>query len=99
LHRIAYVPGCPGQSRKEIVMEAAQETFTCDRCGAQVPRNQLKEVIEGPGSPPERMELCPDCLDERMNEATEVRGGEGQEKARAAYVDDAASEGSYGRRD
>ena len=77
-------------------METAQETFTCDRCGAEVPRNQLKEVIEGPGS---RLELCPVCLDERINEAAEVRGGEGEEKARAAYVDDAASEGSYGRRD
>lgn len=77
-------------------MEAARETFTCDRCGAEVPRNQLKEVIEGPGS---RLELCPVCLDERMNEAVEVRGGEGQEKPKAAYVDDAASEGSYGRQD
>jgi hypothetical protein len=77
-------------------METAQETFTCDRCGAEVPRNQLKEVVESPDT---RLELCPVCLDERMNEATEVRGGEGEEKARAAYVDDAASEGSYGRRD
>jgi len=73
----------------------ATETFTCDRCGAELPWNRMKEVVEGPGS---RLELCPTCLDERMNEAAQVRGGEGDEKARAAYVDAAASEAEYGRR-
>jgi hypothetical protein len=71
-----------------------QESFTCDRCGAEWPRNRLKEVVESDS----RLELCPACLDERMNEAREVRGGEGQERARAAYVDDAASQADYGRR-
>lgn len=61
--------------------------FTCDRCGRQLQAEQMKESFEPDGT---KLELCPECLDEHMNESDEVRGGPGDKKVKAAYVDEAA---------
>ena len=60
------------------------DTFTCDNCGNEFPRDQLKEVkTEGSD---EVRNLCPGCLDETMNKASEVYGVEGEKKDKAAFV-------------
>ena len=60
------------------------DTFTCDKCGNEFPRDQLKEVkTEGSD---EVRNLCPTCLDETMNKASEVYGVEGEKKDKAAFV-------------
>lgn len=67
------------------------DAFKCDNCGKELPADQMKEVfVDGDGGVA-RQELCATCLDQRMNEAAEVYGVEGQEKRRAAYL--AASPG------
>lgn len=78
------------------MMGAANETFVCDRCGNEFPRNRLKEVVSDDGS---KLRLCPSCLDKLMNAADEVRGGPGDEKQAAAYVDEAADQATYGVRE
>ena len=61
------------------------ETFTCDNCGREFPREQLKEVVRSDDG--QRKEnLCPECLDKKMNEAPEVYGIPGDQKRRAAYL-------------
>ena len=62
------------------------DTFTCDNCGNEFPADQMKEVFTDSDSGVERQELCASCLDQRMNEASDVYGVEGQEKRRAAYL-------------
>lgn len=64
------------------------DTFTCDDCGRDFPRDQMKEVFlgNGEGEGKQHLELDPECLDKRMNEAPDVYGVEGQEKRRAAYI-------------
>ena len=66
----------------------AEETFSCDRCGRDWPKRQLKEVFyeEGDDKKRVRQEMCPKCLDEVMNEAAKVRGVGGEEKRTAAHV-------------
>lgn len=60
------------------------ETFSCDRCGRETPRRQLKEVFTDEGA---RRELCPQCLDEVMNASDRVEGvAPGDEKQAAARV-------------
>jgi hypothetical protein len=62
------------------------DTFTCDNCGTELPADQMKEAyIDGDGGVV-RQELCAACLDEKMNNAADVYGVEGQEKRRAAYL-------------
>ena len=72
------------------------DTFVCENCGREFPKRRLKEVVEAGAN---RRELCPECLDERMNRADAVQGGIGEEKPAAAYVDEAAPQGAYGRRE
>lgn len=64
------------------------DTFTCDNCGREFPQDQMKEAFigEGEGAGSKRQELCAECLDQKMNDAPEVYGVEGQEKRRAAYL-------------
>ncbi len=64
------------------------DTFTCDRCGQQFPRNQLKEVFyeEGPQKERRKMQVDPSCLDQIMNESEKVRGVGGDEKRAAIHV-------------
>ena len=64
------------------------ESFRCDNCGRDWPREQLKEVFSESDGHEEKQSLCPECLDRRMNEASEVYGVEGEEKRAAAYVSD-----------
>lgn len=77
---------------KEGMME---DTFTCDDCGREFPRRQLKEVMT---EDERKLQLCPEDLDKRMNAADEVRGGPGDEKQAAAYLDEAAERAEYGTR-
>ena len=65
----------------------AEDTFTCDRCGQSFPARQMKEAFRQEGSERVRMELCPTCLDEVMNESDSVRGIAGEEKRAAVQLD------------
>lgn len=62
------------------------DTFTCDNCGSELPNDQMKEAFSDATEGVARQELCASCLDQKMNEAAEVYGVEGQEKRRAAYL-------------
>lgn len=76
------------------------DTFTCDNCGREWPREQLKEVKKGDSD--DTWRLCPECLDKKMDEASEVYGVEGDEKRRAAYLaesPDDKPEDATGRRE
>ena len=65
----------------------AEDTFTCDRCGRELPKRQMKELADARGGSSEWKQLCPECLDEVMNKTDEpVVGIEGEEKRRAAKV-------------
>jgi hypothetical protein len=79
------------------------DTFTCDNCGNTFPREQLKEVVRDGESGRVSQRLCPQCLDEQMDQAAEVYGIEGEEKRRAAYLADhpgeSPDEPSTGRRE
>jgi len=72
------------------------DTFVCDACGRELPLRTMKEVVNEAGDV-ER--LCPEDLDKRMNAASEVKGGPGEQKKAAAYVDEAAKDAPYGERD
>lgn len=66
------------------------DTFTCDNCGKEFPTDQMKEVKVG--DPDEMLKLDPECLDEKMKQADEVYGIDGDEKRRAAYLASDAGE-------
>ena len=76
------------------------DTFTCDNCGKEFPRDQMKEVKKGDSDT--ILKVDPECLDKLMNEGGRVYGVEGEEKRRAAYIaessDDAPDEPATGRR-
>ncbi|CAN5857335.1 hypothetical protein BH23ACT12_BH23ACT12_20970 [soil metagenome] len=74
----------------------ADATFTCDVCGNEFDFSQLKEFFDESGR---RLELCPEDLDEKMNEAGSVHGGPGEKKEAAAYDDDGPRTGPYGERE
>lgn len=69
------------------------DTFTCDRCGKEFPRERLKEVMYEEGRQRVRKELCPSCLDQVMNQASEVRGVAGEEKRAAVHLSGAEGAG------
>jgi hypothetical protein len=79
------------------------DTFQCDNCGNEFPADQMKEVFNDSDGGVERHELCASCLDQKMNEAAEVYGVEGQEKRRAAYLaqspGDTPEEATTGKRE
>jgi hypothetical protein len=64
------------------------EVFVCSNCGNQYPARQMKEVFWEEGRKRFKQELCPSCLDQRMNRSTRVRGIVGQKKAAAIHVDE-----------
>ena len=74
----------------------AEDTFTCDRCGESFPSRQMKEAFRQDGQERVKMELCPTCLDEVMNEAGTVQGVAGEEKRAAVRID---SDGGGGDRE
>jgi len=59
------------------------ETTSCMRCGKELPRRRLKEVVHEEGRTRVRQMVCPNCLDQIMNESSRVRGVVGTEKAAA----------------
>ena len=73
----------------------AETTFKCEVCGNEFPSSQLKEFFDAEGR---RLELCPEDLDHKMNEAGTVHGGPGEKKQAAAYDDDGPRNGPYGER-
>jgi hypothetical protein len=78
------------------------DTFTCDRCGNEFPRERLKEVMYEEGKERVRKELCPTCLDQVMNQASEVRGVAGKEKRAAVHLSGTEGTGereSFGTRE
>lgn len=78
----------------------AEETFRCDRCSREFPKRQMKEAFEGAGEERTKLELCPECLDEVMNEAGRVRGVPGEEKRAAVRVGEGeSSRGDFGERE
>ncbi len=80
----------------------AEESFQCDRCGRTWPKRQLKEVMYEDGRERVKKNLCPECLDEVMNEAGQVRGIAGEEKRAAIHVSEAPDEPeheSFGKRE
>lgn len=68
----------------------SEATFTCERCGKEERESEKKEVFVTEGGDEVKKVVCPECLDEIMNQADEVVGVEGDEKRAAAAVDDAA---------
>ncbi|HEX2241291.1 MAG TPA: hypothetical protein VHJ82_09150 [Actinomycetota bacterium] len=62
------------------------ETFVCDRCGREWPRNQMKEVFKEEGGERVKLTVDPECLDEIMAETGKVTGTPGDEKQMAAEV-------------
>ncbi len=71
-----------------------QETFVCDRCGQEFPQRQLKEAFMEGQESRERDQLCPSCLDIRMNEADRVKGVAGEDKRAAVRLEDEEEEGN-----
>jgi DNA-directed RNA polymerase subunit RPC12/RpoP len=61
----------------------------CERCGREIDQNQLKEVFWEEGEQAERKKamVCPNCLDEVMNQADKVKGVAGEEKKAAVRVE------------
>ncbi|MBA3431425.1 MAG: hypothetical protein H0U16_08090 [Actinobacteria bacterium] len=52
----------------------------------------MKEAMYERGRERLRMQLCPECLDEVMNESGSVRGIAGQEKKAAIHLNEPPSE-------
>ena len=64
----------------------SESAFTCDRCGRDWPERQMKEIMYEEGRDRIKKTVCPECLDEIMNESDKVRGIVGDEKAAAAHI-------------
>ena len=65
----------------------SEETFRCDRCDREFPQRQLKEAFVDEDGGRTKKNLCPECLDQVMNAAGEVRGVPGEEKRAAVAID------------
>ncbi|MQA99883.1 MAG: hypothetical protein GEU78_06260 [Actinobacteria bacterium] len=63
------------------------QTFSCERCGRELSRRRLKEVVYEEGRHRIRELLCANCLDQVMNESSRVRGVVGTIRAAAAHID------------
>lgn len=77
------------------------EMSTCTNCGKELPSRRLKEVVHEEGRNRIRELVCPNCLDQIMNESSQVRGVVGTQKAAAAHIDRGPGKGernSMGRR-
>lgn len=64
-----------------------EEMTACSRCGRELPKRRLKEVVHEEGRTRIRQMVCPNCLDQIMNTSGRVRGVVGTEKAAAAHID------------
>jgi hypothetical protein len=77
------------------------DSASCMRCGRELPKRRLKEVVYEEGRTRVRDLLCPNCLDEIMNTAQRVRGVVGTEKHAAIHIDPGPGSGereSFGER-
>ncbi|MGH2756440.1 MAG: hypothetical protein ACRDI3_01485 [Actinomycetota bacterium] len=71
------------------------ETSSCMRCGKELLKRRLKEVVHEEGRARVRRLVCPNCLDQIMNESSRVRGVVGTEKAAAAHIDPGPGPGQH----
>jgi DNA-directed RNA polymerase subunit RPC12/RpoP len=71
------------------------ETSSCTRCGKQLPMRRLKEIVHEEGRTRIRQLVCPNCLDQIMNESSRVRGVVGTEKAAAVHIDSGPGPGQH----
>lgn len=78
----------------------AEQTFTCDRCGSDFPTRQMKEAFIEEDGRRVKKRFDPQCLDEVMNAADEVRGIAGEDRRAAVAIErsGAADRDSLGRR-
>lgn len=77
-----------------------ESTFQCDNCGNEFPLAQMKEVFSEEGTDRTKQRLCPNCLDQKMNEANEVKGVVGEEKRAAVrLVDEPNSSDEHKKRE
>lgn len=63
------------------------QMFSCERCGKELARRRLKEVVYEEGRDRIRQLLCANCLDQVMNDSKRVRGVVGTIRAAAAHID------------
>jgi hypothetical protein len=78
-----------------------EDKSACGRCGQELPKRRLKEIVYEEGRERVRLMVCPSCLDKIMNESERVRGVVGTEKRAAAHVDSGsgpAEHESFGER-
>jgi uncharacterized CHY-type Zn-finger protein len=71
------------------------ETSTCMRCHKELPKRRLKEIVHEEGRTRVRRLVCPNCLDQIMNESGSVRGVVGTQKAAAAHIDPGPGTGQH----
>lgn len=63
------------------------QRFSCEQCGKELSRSQLKEVVHEEGRKRIRRLVCTNCLDQIMHESKVVRGVVGTVKAAAVHID------------
>jgi hypothetical protein len=103
---LAFYARVKGRGALSTLEETMADSFTCDRCDNQFPREKLKEVMYEEGRERVRKELCPNCLDQVMNQASGVRGIAGHAKKAAVHLsgtagvdgENAGERGSFGTR-
>ena len=71
------------------------QMFSCERCGRELTRRRLKEVVYEEGRTRVRRLYCANCLDQVMNEASRVRGVVGTIRAAAAHIDPGPGPGEH----
>jgi uncharacterized CHY-type Zn-finger protein len=64
-----------------------EEMLSCMRCHRELTKRRLKEVVHEEGRTRIRQMVCPNCLDQIMNESQRVRGVVGTEKAAAVHIE------------
>lgn len=67
-----------------------EEQVSCERCERELPKRKLKEVVYEEGRERVQLMVCPNCLDQIMNDAQRVRGVVGTQKRAAAHLDPGA---------
>lgn len=79
-----------------------EDQGSCERCGRELPKRKLKEIVYEEGRERIQLMVCPNCLDQIMNQSERVRGVVGTQKRAAAHVKpgmDAAERQSLGERE
>jgi hypothetical protein len=70
-----------------------EDSTSCERCGRELSKRQLKEVVFEKGRERVQLMVCPNCLDQIMNKSQRVRGVVGTHKRAAAHVDPGVGSG------